>query len=223
MTNDHADLFHLVREPAPGGEGKAPLLLLLHGKGSNEEDLFALADEFDPRFCVVSARAPNMIGPRAWAWYHLRFVPGGSVAEAPEVEESRLALLGFIDDIVASHGLDPERIFLAGFSQGAIMGVAVALTRPRGIAGVVAMSGRFLHEIEARIAADGELEGLPLLVLHGTRDEVLPIAYGRELKERLSKLPVALEYHEYYMTHEITPESLGRACYWLSERLGRRA
>ena len=195
------------------------LLLLLHGLGSDENDPFGLASGYDGRFCCVSARAPNSWDPSGWAWYHSRFTPEGPVIDAEEAEESRLALLRFIAELVAKLGLDAERVFLAGFSQGAIMSLYVGLTEPRGIAGVVAMSGRLLHEVLPRLAPLAELRGLPLLVQHGTRDGVLPIRFGREAKKELEGLPLALDYREYDMDHEITAASLADAEVWLRARL----
>ena len=108
-----------------------------------------------------------------------------------------------------------------GFSQGAIMSASVALTQPELVAGVVMMSGRILPEIQPLIPPRADLEGLPFLVVHGTLDMVLPIAYGRSSRELLSSLPVDLTYHEYQMGHEVTQESLSDVTAWLTEQLDK--
>jgi phospholipase/carboxylesterase len=93
------------------------------------------------------------------------------------------------------------------------------LTNPKKFAGIVAMSGRLLPEIEPKIAPAEELRGLPLIVVHGTADEVLQISYGRAIRDRLATLPVELEYHEYPMAHHVSPESLSDITRWLNTRL----
>jgi len=87
------------------------------------------------------------------------------------------------------------------------------------VAGVVAMSGRLLPEIVPQIVPPARLSGLPFFVAHGVADGVLPIHFGREIRERLTELPVALTYREYPMAHEVSPESLADITAWLSQRL----
>ncbi len=211
-------LVHLVR-PQAAGDGAPPLLLLLHGVGSNERDLFALAPQLDPRFVVLSARAPNTRAPGSYAWFEVTFTPQGPVINPAQAEASRQTLLGFIDEAVAAYGADPRRVYLMGFSQGAIMSASVALTEPERVAGAVLMSGRILPEIRPLIAAPERLAGLPVLLIHGVQDAVLPIHHGRASRELLSSLPVALTSSEYQMGHEVRPESLAEVSAWLTAQL----
>ena len=219
MARQSLSLAHLTREPTAPAEGAPPLLLLLHGVGSNEADLFGLAPELDGRFFVASARAPITLGPGAYGWFHVAFTPQGPAIIPAEAEQSRQALIRFIDEVVEAYGVDPRRVYLMGFSQGAIMSLSVALTRPDKVAGVAAMSGRLLPEVRPLIAAPEALRGLPILLVHGTADQVLPIHHGREARDQLAKLPVALTYREYPMGHYVTPESLRDVTAWLEERL----
>ncbi len=212
-------LTHLIREPARRLPGSPPLLLLLHGVGSHEGDLIALAPHLDGRFFMVSARAPNTLAPGSYAWFHLEFTAAGPVIDPEEAEASRLTLLRFIDELIAAYGIDPRRVYLLGFSQGAIMSLSLALTQPDKVAGVVAMSGRILPEILPLVAPPPALAGLPILVVHGTEDPMLPIPYGRASRERLAGLGVSLTYREYSMGHEVTMESLQDVADWLRERL----
>jgi phospholipase/carboxylesterase len=109
--------------------------------------------------------------------------------------------------------------FLGGFSQGAIMSLYVALTHPEAIAGAVLMSGRLMPLAWEERVSDDRLRGLPILAAHGLYDPVLPIASGREIREKLTTLPLDFTYHEYPMAHEVSGESLAEATSWLSERL----
>jgi len=106
-----------------------------------------------------------------------------------------------------------------GFSHGAIMSVSVMLTNPGILAGVVAMSGRILPEIQPIMVPEKELQDFPVFVVHGTRDQVIPIQNGRASNELLSDLPVNLVYKEYDMGHEISNDSLGDILAWLGKLL----
>ncbi len=216
--NKKLPLVHLVRQPLPD-ESNPPLLLLLHGVGSNEHDLFGLAPMLDPRFVVVSLRAPNTLAPGSYAWFHVEFTPQGSLINPAEAEQSRQILIETIQQAVAAFGANPQRVYLMGFSQGAIMSASVALTRPDLVAGAVLMSGRILPEIQPRMVEPEQLTGLPILAVHGSADTVLPIHNGRASRDLLSKLPVKLTYKEYAMGHEVTPQSLRDVQAWLGERL----
>jgi len=212
-------LSHLIRPPAVAAPAP-PLLLLLHGVGSHEGDLMGLAPALDPRFYVVSARAPITLAPGAYAWFHVEFAPTGPVINPQEAEASRITLLRFIDEVIQHYGVDAKQIYLLGFSQGAILSLSLALTEPQKLlAGVVAMSGRVLPEILPRMAPPEAMAGLPILLIHGTADPVLGIEYGRAARDRLSALPVALTYREYPMGHQVTEESFTDVAAWLRDRL----
>jgi phospholipase/carboxylesterase len=216
-------LTHLVREPAAGrGETRPPLLLLLHGVGSNEEDLFGLTPYLDGRFLVVSARAPVPMGPGAYGWFNIEFTPRGMLADVEQAKQSLRLLSRFVDEAVEAYGADAGRVYLAGFSQGAMMSLALALGAPERIAGAVLMSGRFPAQ-----ALDGEpdrraLEGKPFMVTHGTYDPVLPVSEGRAVREKLEALAVELTYREYPMGHEVSMESLRDVSAWLARALDGR-
>jgi len=217
-TGPELSLFHLVRKPTVASP-TIPLLLLLHGVGSNEEDLFALAPELDGRFLVISARAPNQIGPGAHAWFHVEFTADGPQHNPEMAAASRALLVRFLDEVAEEYGVDPGRSYLMGFSQGAIMSLYVALTNPRRVAGVVGMSGRVLPEAEAEMAPAEDFNGLPVVYVHGTQDAVLPIQFGRAAREVLSKLPVDLTYREFDMPHTVSRESFEVVRAWLTARL----
>jgi len=213
-------LKHLVRKPMSEA-GTPPLLLLLHGVGSNEHDLFELAPFLDKRLLIISVRAPNTLGPGSYAWFEVGFTPQGPVINPEQAEASRETLITFLQEAITAYGADPKQVYLMGFSQGAIMSASVALTQPELVAGAVLMSGRILPEIQPSIASHKELNGFPFLVVHGTADMVLPISYGRASRELLSSLPVDLTYHEYAMGHEVSQASLSDVTAWLTEQLDK--
>src|SRR5215471_19838142 len=129
-------LVHLVRQPAVEAD-TPPLLLLLHGIGSNEHDLYGLAPFLDKRFLIISVRAPNTLGPGSYAWFEVEFAPQGPVINPKQSEASLKTLITFIKETVTAYRADPKQVYLMGFSQGAIMSASVALTRPDLVAGAV--------------------------------------------------------------------------------------
>lgn len=212
-------LTHIVRQPAVPSQGRPPLLILLHGIGSNEQDLMGLAPSLDGRFLMVSARAPITLERGSYAWFHIQFTPSGIVIKPEEAEASRLLILKFVDEVVEAYGADATRVYLMGFSQGCIMSLAASLTHPDKFAGVVGMSGRLMPEIEPLIAPPEKLRGFPITIVHGTQDQVLPISYGRGIRDKLQMLPVDLTYREYPMPHTVSPESLRDVAAWLTTQL----
>jgi phospholipase/carboxylesterase len=212
-------LIHVVREPADNTGDPAPLLILLHGVGSNEHDLIGLAPALDPRFFIVSARAPITLGDGAYGWYHVQFSPTGHVIQPEEAEHSRRLVLQFVDELIRSYNVDRSRVFLMGFSQGCIMSLAAALTAPPKFAGVVGMSGRMLPDLESRFAPADQLSGLPVMIVHGTFDSVLSIEFGRAIRDALKKLPVFLTYREYEMGHHVSEQSFADVTAWLAAQL----
>jgi phospholipase/carboxylesterase len=115
-----------------------------------------------------------------------------------------------------AYNADPQRVYLMGFSQGAIMSLSIMLTEPALLAGVVAMSGSLPREVLPIAAPPEQLQGFPVMQVHGTYDDVLPIEEGRAVRDHLSRLPVNLTYHEYDMAHQVTQESLDDVRSWLS-------
>lgn len=195
------------------------MLHLLHGVGSNERDLIQLAPYLDPRFFVISARAPITLAPGMYAWFEVQLDPVQPIINPHQAESSRQKLLVFIDETIETYGVDRARVYLMGFSQGAIMSLSVGLTRPNQVAGIVAMSGRLLPEITPLIAPPEALANLPLFIAHGTEDQVLPIHHGRAARDVLQRLPVALTYREYPIGHHVSDQSLADISAWFTQRL----
>lgn len=196
-----------------------PVLFLLHGIGSNERQMAALATFLDPRLLVISVRSPLTIGADAFAWFHVRFTAQGPSIDKDEALGGLKVLSRFVSDAVQKYGGDPERVFIAGFSQGGIMSLVSILTEPELFAGAICMSGRLIPEILPLIADPQRLAGKPVLLTHGTADSVLGIQYARWARDQLQNFPLDLTYREFPMGHTVSQDSLTFAAKWLAERL----
>jgi phospholipase/carboxylesterase len=200
MTEDHepeAPLAALWREPA--GE-PAGALVLLHGRGADERDLFPLLDLLDPerRLLGVTPGGPHHLPPGGRHWYALGGIPTPDpatfAATAPR-------LAAFLDGLP----VPMDRVVLGGFSQGAVMSYAMSLGpgRPRP-AGLVAMSG-FLPRLEGWPLEPERLAGVPVGIAHGTLDPVIGVDYGREAAETLSAAGVDVLRLESAVPHMVDP------------------
>lgn len=210
-------LYHLSR-PVPQTAGDHPLLVLLHGYGSDERDLMGLAPYLDPRFAVVSVRAPQALETGGYAWFAVQFTPFGLVLDHDQAQASRLELESWLESLVAAPGVDRRRVFLLGFSQGAGMALGAALHRPELVAGVAFLSGLVVPQM-IPAGEPQALSALSVLMTHGRQDPLLPIARGRASRALLEQLPLRLRYREYEMGHEINEECLAEVRGWLTERL----
>jgi phospholipase/carboxylesterase len=213
------DLVSVVRPPtAPSA--RPPLLVLLHGVGADEHDLLPLVPHLDPRLLAVSLRAPREAQGMGYAWYDIDWATVPPAYDLAQAEESRAGLAALLPELLRRHGTDPARTFLFGFSQGAAMALALAVTRPDLVRGAVIHSGRLLEDLPRRVTRGPALDRLEALVLHGVDDPVLPVDRGREIRAFLDPLlGERLVYAEHEGAHGVTPASLADARGWISSRL----
>ena len=209
-----ASLYHVVHKSPKAPEG-APLLLLLHGYGANEEDLLGLAPYLDERLICVSARAPYALDFGGFAWFNIEIGAEGVRFAFTEAEEPLMQVLALVDALRQTHR--PTHIFIAGFSQGASMALAAALKRPRDFAGVIALSGLCCPEMLPQDTVS--VQGLKVFMSHGRFDPVIPIAQARASRDLLLPLGLDLLYKEYDMPHAIAEPCLEDLDAWLRARL----
>ena len=208
-------LHHLVREPKIKLD-KNPLLLLLHGYGSNEEDLFSFASELPDHYYVISARAPYDIQYGSYAWYAIDFdADEKKFSDLNQARSSRDVIADFIDELVANYPIDTNNITLIGFSQGCILSYAVALSYPEKIQRVVAMSGYFNTEIAKDNFEKNNFSNLTFFASHGSVDQVVPVDWARKAKPLLDNLGIENVYKEYPIGHGISPQNFYDFKNWL--------
>ena len=209
----------LYRAPAGDPEGA---LVLFHGRGADEHDLFPLLDMLDPerRLLGATARGPLSLPPGGAHWYAVRQVgypdPETFHATYPQVAD-------WLDGLLVEHGIAPDRTVLGGFSQGSVMSYALGLGsgRPRP-AGIMALSG-FIPEVDGFELDLGKAAGLPVAIGHGTNDPVISVEFGRDARERLVNAGADVLYRESPMAHTIDPRFLAELPAWLRATLDSAA
>ncbi len=210
-------LEYLIREPKIKLD-KNPLLLLLHGYGSNEEDLFSFATELPEDYYVVSARAPYNMQYGSYAWYAINFDANqNKFSDHEQAKESRDLIMHFINELIATYPIDSKSVILTGFSQGAILSYAVALSHPDKIQKVVALSGYISEPIFEENYKSNDLSHLKIFASHGTVDQVIPVDWARKTKPFLDQLKVNITYKEYPIGHGVSPQNFYDFKNWLLE------
>lgn len=217
MKTIASSLVHLVIEPRRKGAGPYPGLVLLHGRGADEHDLAGIAEELDERLLMLSVRAPHPFGyGGGFTWYD--FDEAGT-PDPPMFRSACDALLRFVREAAAGYPIDPAWLYLLGFSMGAAMGHALALTQPTLIRGLAACSG-YVPEGTALTYRWKELGNLDVLIAHGTHDPILPVTMGRRARDLYAASPARLTYREYPAGHQIAPETTADIAEWFGESLG---
>ncbi|MCL9808749.1 alpha/beta hydrolase [Flavobacterium luminosum] len=210
-------LYHLVREPKVKLD-KNPLLLLLHGYGSNEEDLFSFASELPEEYYVISARAPYELMPKAFAWYAINFdADEKKFSDLDQARTSRDLIVTFIDELVAHYPIDAHQVTLIGFSQGCILSYAIALSYPEKVQRMVGMSGYFNEEIAVEHFVANDFGNLKVFASHGTVDQVVPVTWARKAKPVLDELGIENIYLEYPVGHGVAPQNFYDFRNWLEK------
>jgi phospholipase/carboxylesterase len=139
---------------------KQKAIVLLHGVGSNEEDLFSLAEYLPVDFWIISPRGYYTLGAGRYAWYEVDFSSGTPEINSTQEETSRKIIIQFIEQLKSKYQI--EDIYLGGFSQGAIMSYSIGLAAPKIVKGIMALSGRILHEIRPLVVNNSYLQQLKI-------------------------------------------------------------
>ncbi|MFL9899393.1 alpha/beta fold hydrolase [Paraburkholderia fungorum] len=214
LHND-LSLQYLVHLPSRS-TSPPPVIILLHGMGSNEQDLYSLLPELPQKYAIISARAPYTLAEGSYQWFQGTLVNNRLDGDPQQLAASRVRIGGFVDQVVTKYRLDPHQVYLVGFSQGAILSYQVALTEPAKIRGIGVMSGAIFGSFVPLIKPSPALSHLRIFISHGQADHRIPIGYALEADQRLKGLGLKPEFHVYAgMQHEINSDALADLVNWL--------
>jgi len=211
-------LKYVLRVPSSRPDDEPlPLVLLMHGRGADANDLADLAPMLDlpggARFVFPNAPTPFEAAPGmtfGFTWFD------GWPARGASLPESRALLLELIDELVRRYPTPPGKLIVSGFSQGGLMAIDVGYRTAQPLAGIVVMSGAIAEadapDFEAR-------KDLPVLIIHGTEDDMIPLLAARRARRLLEQHGIEPEYHELPMGHQVTPESMEIVRNFMAERL----
>ena len=209
----NAGLTDRVR-PAAGPAAGA--LVLLHGRGADEHDLFPLLDLLDPerRLLGATARGPLRLPPGGAHWYAVRAI---GFPDPDTFHSTYPRLTGWLDALLADSGIGHDRLVLGGFSQGSVMSYAVGLGDGRPPpAGIIGLSG-FIPTVD-RFAVDlGDRAGVRVAIGHGRADPVIGVEWGRDARDRLREAGAEVTYEEHPGGHGIDPGFLRKLPAWVAQ------
>lgn len=212
-------LQYIVKEPKIIDKN-TPLLILVHGYGSNEEDLFSFASELPEELLIISVRAPQNLGFGSYAWYtiHLNNTQG-KFFDLPEAIESREIIAAFIDEVQEKYAVLSSNTFLLGFSQGTILNYAIALNYPEKVQKIIALSGYINPDLLTNDIENSDYSKLDLFISHGNVDQVIPVEWARKAPAFLNGLNIKNCYKEYPVGHGVAPQNFFDFKKWMEERI----
>jgi phospholipase/carboxylesterase len=209
-------LFHIIEAPRTTTASLHPTLILLHGRGADEEDLLGLSSHLDKRLLILSVRAPYPFEySGGFTWYDIDEM---GTPDPAMFKSSYDKLSSFISDALAHYPIDKKQLYLLGFSMGTVMSYALALTQPGLFSGIVANSGYVAEGTRLTYQWD-QLSNIEFFVSHGTQDPVIPVQIARKAKGFLEAAHARFDYKEYPVGHQISEESLQDISIWLTQRL----
>ncbi len=204
---------------APAKPENAPIVIMLHGYGSNEKDLIQIAPALRPEFRYISARAPQTMDFGMYGWFPIDFTHSGITVDYSAAKTALELLIKFTGEIIEEYRPRGNKVFLMGFSQGAVMSYLMAFNAPELLHGVIALSGQLPESSQPLETAKQILRKLPFLVMHGIHDDILPIAKGRAADAWLRHNVDDLTYREYPIAHQISDSGIVLISSWLAEKL----
>ena len=208
---------HRLRPAAGEPEGA---LVLMHGRATDENDLFPLLDLLDPehRLLGVTPRGPLSLPPGGNHWYVVKRV---GFPDAETFHPTYTQLTDWLDGLLVEHGIDHSRLVLGGFSQGTAMAYSVGLGdgRPRP-AGIIALSG-FIPTVDGFEIDLSDRAGLAVAIGHGAADPIIGVDFARDARERLEAAGADVTYEEHPGGHHVDPRFMGGLGDWIGAALAR--
>lgn len=200
-------LKYIIKTPNPIKE-RVPILLLLHGYGSNEEDLFSFHPNLPEDWIVISFRAPITLEAGGFAWYDINFMEVEKWVDVPQAMQSMKNVITFIEEFKKERNLEHSPVHLGGFSQGGILTYSLSLTFPHLFQKVAIMSSYPEMKLLKNIQNERKVfQHLDFFISHGVEDAVIPMDWAQKAPEFLENLNINFSFREYMSGHGVNPKN----------------
>ena len=207
--------YKAPKNPTP----QSPAIIMLHGYGSDENDLFSFAGELPEQYHIIALKAPLPLQPYGNAWYHIHFdANDGKFNDIPQAVASRDLIANCIDEVISVYNVSAENITLLGFSQGTILSFAVALSYPEKVKNVIGLSGYIATDMLKEGYENNDFSKLEVYSSHGSVDQVIPVTWARKTNPFLDQLHIPCAYSEFPVGHGVSPQNFGELKSWLEKR-----
>ena len=198
----------------------APLLVMLHGYGSDENDLFSFAEELPDRLFILSLRAPHPLTPFGQAWYAINFdTEQNNWNDVNQAKESMKTILDCVEIACDLYSLDNSNVNLLGFSQGCILSMALALNHPKKFKNIIGLSGYICQEFLVTSPNENDYDHLEFYCSHGSADQVIPVDWARKTPKILEQFGIKHHYNEFPVGHGVSPQNFFEFRQWLENRI----
>jgi phospholipase/carboxylesterase len=206
---------------APAESKDRPLVIFLHGYGSDERDLFGIKDDLSADYTYLSVRAPLDVDGGGHKWFSQDTGVSDYEGVTSDVDNSTALLSRFIDQATKKYGATPDKVVLIGFSQGAMMSYQIGLQHPEQVHAIAPLSGKILSALNARLKPEESLKGVNVFIGHGTADTRVAYTGATDARVALGKLGIEPEFHSYPgMGHSINGTEISDLNKWLDGVLG---
>jgi phospholipase/carboxylesterase len=215
MLNEDLSIKYLIKE-SQSKTSESPLLLLLHGFGSNESDLHSFANYLPENHYIVSIRAPFKLPNGGFAWYNISFDEDmNKFNDHEQAKDSINMIINFIEELSNKYLIDKDKISLLGFSQGTILSYALCLNYPEKFKNIIGFSG-YIDEAMINIESENtDYSKLNLYISHGKDDPVIPVDWARKSTEVLKRNKIKYSFNEFNSGHTISAENFYDFKNWL--------
>ncbi len=204
--------------PAHNPTENPPAIIMLHGFGSDENDLFSFAAELPKKYAVISLKAPIRLEPYGNAWYNIYFDNDqGKFSDDEQAIASRELVSKCIDEVIEKYKVASNNITLLGFSQGTILSFSIALSYPEKVKNVIGLSGYINEEILKEGYSNNDFSTLNIYTSHGSVDQVIPVEWARKTKPFLDNLNINCSYSEFPVGHGVAPQNFFELKDWLEK------
>lgn len=191
---------------------------MLHGYGSDENDLFSFASELPSEYAIIALKAPIRLQPYGNAWYEIHFdAPKGKWSDDAQAIKSRDLVTQVIDEVLTQYPVDSNKVTLLGFSQGTILSFAIALSYPEKIQQVVGLSGYINPNVLKEGFEQKDFSHLRIYTSHGSVDQVIPVSWARKTEPFLKELNIQCHYSEFPVGHGVAPQNFFEFKNWLEQ------
>mgnify|MGYP006107654679 FL=1 len=193
----------------------SPLVIMLHGYGSNEDDLFSFANHMPVNYKIISLRAPYSLPYGGYSWYDINMNENMNIKiDIDQAKSSISKIEDFVKNkLPQKYSFNREKICLIGFSQGTVLSYALSLNNPALFKNVIALSGMINMELIAK--NDKDYPNLNYFCSHGIQDQVIPVNYSRESVDWLKSKSINHVYKEYDMAHSVSQENFFDLLKWM--------
>ena len=218
MNEKTLPLFYIKRPSKL--QKNAPLLVLLHGYGSDENDLFSFSSELPEELFIISLRAPHPLQPYGYAWYAINFdAQQNKWNDVNQAKASMKTITKCIDLACEKYELNTKNVSLLGFSQGGILSMALAINYPKKFKNIVGLSGYISPEFLENTMQSEDYNHLDFYCSHGSSDQVIPIEWARKTPTILDELGIKHTYSEFPVGHGVAPQNFFEFKDWLQKRI----